>query len=143
MATTHEDIERQMEEIQAKRRKLETDPKPENPHQQVGLLSRGHFDPMIYGASDMSRYDTSIAPNEEDEDEEDRGVAPPTRATYSAPADILNDIPPNELASDPLVDANKQKQIASRLDEYHQRQWKNFIISPARQDPFADVLCVW
>ena len=33
------------------------------------------------------------------QDEEDRGVAPPTRATYSAPADILNDIPPNELVS--------------------------------------------
>ena len=46
--------------------------------------------------------------------------------------------PPAPQASDPLVDANKQKQIASRLDEYHQRQWKNFIISPARQDPFAD-----
>ena len=44
----------------------------------------------------------------------------------------------SQVVSDPLLEAQKRRQIAGRLDEYHQRQFKSFIYSPARQDPFAD-----
>lgn len=38
---------------------------------------------------------TSIAPNEEEDDEEEVGGAP-ARASFSAPSDLLNDVPPND-----------------------------------------------
>ena len=38
---------------------------------------------------------------------------------------------------DPFM-GNRQKRIVERMDEYHLRHRRNFLISPARQDPFAD-----
>jgi len=64
VATTHEEIERQIEQIQAQRKKMEPRAVPGT---KVGLLSTGEFDAMIYSSSDKSAYDTSIGLNEEEE----------------------------------------------------------------------------
>jgi splicing factor 3B subunit 1 len=63
----------------------------------VGLLESGYFDSDIY-ASQNSRYEnyvTSIAPNEDDEEEDD-GMPVAShqnkRSGYTAPAALLNDI---------------------------------------------------
>lgn len=134
-ATTHEEIERQIQEIQSKRKKTVKDVTSAK----VGLTSTGGYDMDIYtgsGSDKFAGYFTSIAPNEEEDDDEDVGVAPP-RATFSAPSDLLNDIPPNDQAEDPFA-GNRQKRILERYDEYHMRHRRNFLISPARHDPFSD-----
>ncbi len=62
----------------------------------MSFLGTGHFDSDIYSGSDKyAGYVTSIAPNEEEDDEEEVGGAH-GRASYSAPSDLLNDVPPNE-----------------------------------------------
>ncbi len=40
--------------------------------------------------------------------------------------------------TDPLLETQQGRIIANRHDEYHNRQYRNMMISPARQDPFAD-----
>ena len=93
---------------------------------------------MIYSSSDKSAYDTSIGLNEEEDDDDDMGVAPAGgRPTYSAPADLLNNVPSNEQLDDPFA-ANRQKRILERMDDYHLRQRRHLFYSPMRQDPFAD-----
>lgn len=79
---------------------------------QVGLMSTGHYDTMFYSSVDKSGYHDSIAMAEDEEvgfkwkhwvamlvllclQEDDEGVAAPTRSTFSAPQDILNDMPQN------------------------------------------------
>ena len=62
----------------------------------MSLVSTGHFDADIYSGSDrFAGYVTSIAPNEEEDEEEEMGGAH-GRASYSAPTDLLNDLPPND-----------------------------------------------
>ncbi len=62
----------------------------------MSFLGTGHFDADIYGGSDKyAGYVTSIAPNEEEDDDEEVGGAP-GKASFSAPTDLLNDIPPND-----------------------------------------------
>jgi splicing factor 3B subunit 1 len=141
-ATTHEDIEAQIEEIQARRRAGLADEGAGNgTNDKVGLNSLGHFDMNVYSSGDKSGYVTSIPANEdEDEAEEDAGIGPPPgRATYHAPSDVMADIPHNEQASDPFADTRRPK-IIDRHDDYHRRKMANMFYSPFRADPFGKLL---
>jgi splicing factor 3B subunit 1 len=135
-ATTHEDLERQIKDIQSQKRSLET----KGDGERIGFTSKGHFDRDIYGASDdkFSRYVTSIATNEAEEDDEDEyvPVAPAQqRTTFTAPKAVLDELPPGE-DIDPFADT-RARRIADRENEYQSRR-RLAIISPARADPFAD-----
>ena len=130
-ATAHEEIDRQIQELQAKRKKVSQ----EAAFETVGFLSTGHFDTDIYGVPDRyAGYVTSIVPSDEEDEVRGGGGVAPSRAS---PADIFNDVPANDHDNDPFM-GNRQKRIVERMDEYHLRHQKNFFISPARQDPFAD-----
>ncbi|CAI8054774.1 Splicing factor 3B subunit 1, partial [Geodia barretti] len=142
-AATHEDIEAQIEEIQARRRAGVAEEGAGNgTNDKVGLNSLGHFDMNVYTSGDKSGYVTSIPANEdEDEAEEDMGIGPPpARATYHAPSDVMADIPHNEQASDPFADTRRPK-IIDRHDDYHRRKMANMFYSPFRADPFATAMC--
>uniref|UniRef100_T1IVP7 Splicing factor 3B subunit 1 n=1 Tax=Strigamia maritima TaxID=126957 RepID=T1IVP7_STRMM len=139
---THEDFEAYTKELQEKNKK---NAPPIDDDERVGFGTAGFYDQNIY-VSDKRRYDeyvTSIAPNEEgDDDEYDNSasaapsLAANKRANYSAPAAILNDIPQAEKDYDPLAD-RRPRTIADRENEYQMKR-RNRIISPERVDPFAD-----
>jgi splicing factor 3B subunit 1 len=90
------DIEAQIRDIQTKKKEVLAEQAKEKG---VGLLESGYFDSELYDdngtKSKYEGYVTSIAPNEDDEDEEDEGI-PITNnrrpAGYNAPAALLNDV---------------------------------------------------
>lgn len=135
-ASSHAEIERQIQEIRSKQKKTVTNVSSGK----VGLLWTGGYDTGIYTSSDTHTYAgyfTSIAPNEEEEgDNGDVGVDP-TRSTFFTPSNfLLNDVLLNNQAEDPFA-GSRPKRILERYNEYHMRHQRNFIISPPRRDPFA------
>lgn len=153
------DIESQIRDIQEKKKQvqLETD-------KGVGLLESGYFDTDLYGGNDpkgkYEGYVTSIAPNEDEEDDEDEGIPLNNKRSVNAPAALLNDIAQVSYwttpctAYEPLDSTNfivyfqsdkeydpfagrRRQTIAEKEDEYRQRR-RLQIISPERLDPFAD-----
>jgi splicing factor 3B subunit 1 len=138
LAATHEDIKAQVEELQARRRVVEEQVEKASYGDKVGLNSTGHFDMDVYTSGDKSGYVTSIPANEEEDEEEDMGIAPSGRASYTAPSDVMADLPPNEQASEPFEDTRRQK-ILERYDEYHRRQIPHMVMSPMRADPLATI----
>ncbi|XP_064419631.1 splicing factor 3B subunit 1 isoform X3 [Latimeria chalumnae] len=135
IAKTHEAIEAQVLEIQGKKAALEE-------AKGVGLDSTGYYDQEIYGGSDsrFEGYVTSIAANEQEEDDVDEypntTLLGQKKPGYHAPAALLNDIPQSTEQYDPFAEHRPQK-IAEREDEYKARRTQ-MIISPERHDPFAD-----
>ncbi|XP_013146010.1 PREDICTED: splicing factor 3B subunit 1 [Papilio polytes] len=135
---THEAIEAQIREIQQKKNEL-----PENGTGKGVSLGETYYDSDIYdnaGHGGKSRYDgyvTSIAANDEVEDEDVENV-PVTqkRPGYTAPASLLNDIAQSDKDYDPFAD-KRRPTIADREDEYRQKR-RRMIISPERNDPFAE-----
>uniref|UniRef100_A0AAV2K065 Splicing factor 3B subunit 1 n=1 Tax=Knipowitschia caucasica TaxID=637954 RepID=A0AAV2K065_KNICA len=137
IAKTHEDIEAQILEIQSRKAALVE----EGGDQGVGLDSTGIFDQEIYGGSDsrFAGYVTSIAANEQEEDDEEdtaTSLLGPKKPGYHAPVAILNAIPQSDEQYDPFAEHRPQK-IADREDEYKAKR-RQMIISPERLDPFAD-----
>ena len=112
------------------------------------LESGGFFDTDLYdeetavGKGTKSRYEgynTSIAANDDDgdEDEEDDGFpVPQKRTTYTAPISVLKDVTQGKEDVDPMAE-HRRPTIADREDEYRQKR-RRIIISPDRADPFAD-----
>ncbi|KAL0842091.1 hypothetical protein ABMA28_014281 [Loxostege sticticalis] len=132
---THEAIEAQIKEIQSKKKEL-----PENGSGK-GVSLGETYDSDIYDAQGgKSRYDgyvTSIAANDEVEDEDVENVPiSQKRSGYTAPASILNDIAQSDKDYDPFAD-KRRPTIADREDEYRQKR-RRMIISPERIDPFAE-----
>ncbi|XP_044755817.1 splicing factor 3B subunit 1 isoform X1 [Coccinella septempunctata] len=133
---THEDIEAQIREIQSKKKEIPV----EDPDKGAKLGESGYFDSEIYdngmGKGKYEGYVTSIAANDEvDDDEEDVGFSQ-KRTGLGAPAALLNDVARSEKDYDPFAD-RRRPTIADREDEYRQKRRK-MIISPERVDPFAD-----
>ncbi|XP_065366144.1 splicing factor 3B subunit 1 isoform X1 [Calliphora vicina] len=135
---THEDIEAQIADIQSKKKEVQ-----KSSTEGVGLLDSGNFyDTDFYdeGAKAKSRYDgyhTSIAPNEEADEDEDEGIpVAQKRTTYTAPKSVMNDVTQGKEDVDPLAD-RRRATIADREDEYKQKR-RRVIISPERADPFAE-----
>ncbi|KAK2561380.1 Splicing factor 3B subunit 1 [Acropora cervicornis] len=133
--TTYEEIEKQAQLILAQRSNL---PKVDV-GEKVRLASVG-YDVDIYGSGEnrFEGYSTDIAPNEQEEDEDDYSatIMHPSRNGYTAPAALLNDIAHSGEHVDPF-DQHRQPTIAEREDEYRARR-RQMVISPPRHDPFAD-----
>ncbi|CAG0896456.1 unnamed protein product [Darwinula stevensoni] len=136
VAKTHEDIEAQIREIQERKKGIsEGGPEADR----IGLGEAGYFDKDIYGGKGkFEGYVTSIAANEEQDDDE---YEPPAqrenkRTSYTAPLALLNDIPQADKDYDPFAE-HKRPTIADREDEYKQKR-RRLVISPERVDPFAD-----
>ncbi|XP_030760437.1 splicing factor 3B subunit 1 [Sitophilus oryzae] len=130
---THEDIEAQIRDLQSKRKEIVVEDS-----KGVGLGESGYFDSEIYEGSDKKYegYVTSIAANDEvEEDEEDVGF-PQKRAGLGGPVALLNDIAQSEKDYDPFAD-RRRPTIADREDEYRQKR-RRMLISPERVDPFAE-----
>ncbi|XP_073236837.1 splicing factor 3B subunit 1-like isoform X1 [Porites lutea] len=136
--TTHEEIERQIQQIQAQRSNL---PKVDI-GEKVGLASvgEGGYDVEIYGSGGnrFEGYSTDIAPNEQEEDDDDYSttIMHQSRNSYTAPAALLNEIAHTAEHVDPFAQ-HRQPTIAEREDAYRARR-RQMIISPPRHDPFQD-----
>ncbi|KXJ28297.1 splicing factor 3B subunit 1 isoform X1 [Exaiptasia diaphana] len=140
--TTHEEIEKQIQELQARRTgKEKSKGVDESERVLVGLGSAGRFDTDIYGSGGdkYAGYVPSIAANEMEEDDDDDSSAsimqPGKRQSYTAPMAVLNDMTKGEQV-DPFQEHRRQT-IAEREDEYRARR-RQMIISPPRHDPFAN-----
>ncbi|XP_046992506.1 splicing factor 3B subunit 1 [Schistocerca americana] len=134
---THEDIEAQIRDIQARKKDLNEEV---NEKDRVGLGESGYYDRDIYdgGGSKFDGYVTSIAANDEVEDEDYDVVSfsQNKRAGYTAPAALLNDVAQSEKDYDPFAE-RRRPTVAEKEDEYRQRR-RHMIISPERADPFAE-----
>ncbi|KAG8223693.1 hypothetical protein J437_LFUL004058 [Ladona fulva] len=135
---THEDIEAQIREIQARKKGVQEEEVAEK--DRVGLGESGYYDRDIYdgGGSKFDGYVTSIAANDEVEDEEFDTVSfgQNKRPGFTAPAALLNDIAQSEKDYDPFAE-RRRPTVAEKEDEYRQKR-RRMIISPERVDPFAE-----
>lgn len=106
----------------------------------IGFGESGIFDAEIYGGEVQSRFDgyvTSIAANDEVEEEDYDGAAAPSaggRQSFTAPAAILKETIGEDF--DPFAE-HRRPTIADREDEYRAKRRK-MVISPERVDPFAE-----
>jgi len=133
------DIEAQIADLQTKKKEIQ-----KTTAAGVGLLdSGGFFDTDLYddGGTKKSRYEgynTSIAANDDVDEDEDDGfpAAPQKRITYTAPKSVLKDVTQGKEDIDPLAD-RRRPTIADRENEYTQKR-RRIVISPERADPFAD-----
>ncbi|GLH04291.1 Splicing factor 3B subunit 1 [Gryllus bimaculatus] len=134
---THEDIEAQIRDIQSRKKELNDEV---NEKDRVGLGESGYYDRDIYdgGGNKYDGYVTSIAANDEveDEDYDVPSFNQNKRAGYTAPAALLNDVAQSEKDYDPFAD-RRRPTIAEKEDEYRQKR-RQMIISPERVDPFAE-----
>ncbi|XP_013413734.1 splicing factor 3B subunit 1 [Lingula anatina] len=134
-ATTHEEIEEQVRSLQSKKQGLANLTEEER----VGLGEEGHFDTDIY-SSNKGKYDgyvTSIAPNEDQDDDDDysTNIQLGKKTQYTAPLNYLTDVG-NDKDYDPFAEHRVPK-ITDRENEYQKRR-RQMIISPERHDPFAE-----
>ncbi|KAL5278450.1 SF3B1 family protein [Megaselia abdita] len=134
---THEDIEAQIRDIQTKKKEIQ---KTQN-DQGVSLLDKGgFFDTDLYddgaGKDKYEGYNTSIATNDEIEEDEDEGLPVQQKRSYTAPKNVMKEIAKGGEDLDPLAD-RRRPTIADREDEYRQKR-RRLQISPERADPFAD-----
>jgi splicing factor 3B subunit 1 len=136
-ARTHEDIEAQINAIQAKRASQPEDvPKEDD---RVGLSDTGVLDQDIYGGKGkFDGYVTSIASKDDDEEDDESAPAKAGKLpSYTAPQAILKEAEKGgDDEEDPFAE-HRIPTVASRQSEYQKRQG-NRQISPARVDFFAD-----
>lgn len=153
------DIEAQIKEIQEKKKQSQAE---EEREKGIGLLESGYFDSDLYDGNGTQKgkyegYVTSIAPNEDEDEDDDEPLRPADKRTtgFGAPMAFINDIarvslPYNysssfsnnfsRLQSEPDYDpfeARRTKTVGEKEDEYRQKRRKQQL-SPARVDPFAD-----
>lgn len=88
------DIEAQIADIQSKKKELA---QSQASDKGVGLLESGYYDSELYddGGDKKKRYEgymTSIASNDDIEDDDDEGLPITKRTTYTAPKSILKDV---------------------------------------------------
>ncbi|KAJ9601099.1 hypothetical protein L9F63_000734, partial [Diploptera punctata] len=132
---THEDIEAQIRDMQSRNKYLLEEMKEK---ERVALGETGSYDTDIYdgGGNKYDRYVTSIAANDEVDDDDDlASMAQTKRPGYTAPAALLNDVAQSEKDYDPFAE-RRRPTVAEREDEYKRR--RRMIISPERNDPFAE-----
>jgi splicing factor 3B subunit 1 len=116
------------------------DAPPEN--ERIGMSEvGGAFDNDFYTGekSKFDGYHTSLAIGDDDPDEEESAaLGGQKRPSYTAPKAVLNENrkAAEEDEEDPFAEHRRAK-IADREDEYRSRRM-NMVISPTRQDPFAN-----
>ncbi|XP_053668336.1 splicing factor 3B subunit 1-like [Anopheles marshallii] len=136
---THEDIEPHIRDLQAKKKEMNAEAAKEK---EADLADSGDFDSEPYdggeSGSKFEGYVTSIAPNDDTDNEEDEGM-PIGRNNrpmgYTAPTALLNEMAQGE-DYDPFAERRKPT-VAEKEDEYRQKR-RHLVISPERVDPFAD-----
>jgi len=145
-ARTHEEIEAQIKEIQAKSKASQQQQSSNG----VPLSAdSGLMDDAIYGVQDkFAEYVSSIAANdaEEDDDDDESGgiigsngnaLVNKIRSSVNAPTSIFRDVVDED--HDPLA-GNRVPRVIDREDEYRRRRLNNAFLSPSRGDPFLDGL---
>lgn len=157
------DIEAQIKEIQERKKQAQVE---EEKDKGIGLLESGYFDSDLYDGNGTQKgkyegYVTSIAPNEDEDEDDDEPIRPSDKRTtgFGAPMAFINDIArvsfPRDCAmskrfhsflylqTEPDYDpfeAHRTKTVGEKEDEYRQKRRKQ-VLSPARVDPFADGKC--
>ena len=117
---------------------------PPGENERIGLTEVGAFDNDFYTGekSKFEGYHTSLAVNDEPDEEDETPLIGAgqqgKRATYTAPKSILNETRKAAEADDedPFAETRRAK-IADREDEYRAKR-RMMVISPLRQDPFAN-----
>lgn len=153
------DIEAQIKDIQEKKKIAAAE---EERDKGIGLLESGYFDSELYDGNGTQKgkyegYVTSIAPNEDEDEDDDEPIRPADKRTtgFGAPMAFINDIArvstsetssdcpislltqfQNEPDYDPF-ESRRPKTVGEKEDEYRQKRRKQ-VLSPARVDPFAD-----
>lgn len=157
------DIEAQIKEIQERKKQAQVE---EERDKGIGLLESGYFDSDLYDGNGTQKgkyegYVTSIAPNEDEDEDDDEPLRPSDKRTtgFGAPLAFINDIarvswhcdilvhdsdrfsvfPQSEPDYDPFEN-RRPKTVGEKEDEYRQKRRKQ-VLSPARVDPFADGKC--
>ncbi len=106
----------------------------------VGMMDVGVFDNDLYSGekSKFEGYHTTLAVNDEPEEDETPLLGAQKRATYTAPKAVMREAraagPEDDV--DPF-EAHRRPKIADREDEYRAKR-RLAQISPARVDPFAN-----
>lgn len=154
------DIEAQIKEIQERKKQAQVE---EERDKGIGLLESGYFDSELYDGNGTQKgkyegYVTSIAPNEDEDEDDDEPIRPSDKRTtgFGAPMAFINDIArvsktttglsftisptiylfQSEPDYDPF-ESRRPKTVGEKEDEYRQKRRKQ-VLSPARVDPFAD-----
>lgn len=90
------DIEAQIKEIQERRKAEQAE---EDKDKGIGLLESGYFDSDLYDGNGTQKgkyegYVTSIAPNEDEDEDDDEPIRPSDKRTtgFGAPMAFINDI---------------------------------------------------
>lgn len=155
------DIEAQIKEIQERKKQAQVE---EERDKGIGLLESGYFDSELYDGNGTQKgkyegYVTSIAPNEDEDEDDDEPIRPSDKRTtgFGAPMAFINDIArvsrfavrfsissiiflmQTEPDYDPF-ESRRPKTVGEKEDEYRQKRRKQ-VLSPARVDPFADGKC--
>lgn len=158
------DIEAQIKEIQERKKQAQVEDERDKG---IGLLESGYFDSDLYDGNGTQKgkyegYVTSIAPNEDEDEDDDEPIRPSDKRTtgFGAPMAFINDIARVSrkqvpafnflitqfaflLQSEPDYDpfeSRRPKTVGEKEDEYRQKRRKQ-VLSPARVDPFADGKC--
>lgn len=154
------DIEAQIKDIQERKKQAQAEDERDKG---IGLLESGYFDSDLYDANGTQKgkyenYVTSIAPNEDEDEDDDEPIRPADKRTtgFGAPMAFINDIArvsstllrncatknlsiffsQSEPDYDPF-ESRRPKTVGEKEDEYRQKRRKQ-VLSPARVDPFAD-----
>lgn len=90
------DIEAQIKEIQERKKQAQAE---EERDKGIGLLESGYFDSDLYDGNGTRKdkyegYVTSIAPNEDEDEDDDEPLRPSDKRTtgFGAPLAFINDI---------------------------------------------------
>ncbi|KAJ8652471.1 hypothetical protein O0I10_011867 [Lichtheimia ornata] len=135
-----DDIEQEIKAAQAKRREI-TDKDisaavlENESHASMTGLS---YDTDIYTKDKFEGYATSIPVGDEDDEDMDERYRETNRKLNSITAskEFLNEAVQGADSHDPFAETAREKRIAGRQDEYHQRRF-NRMLSPERADAFA------
>ena len=136
MTPLHADFQRQLKELQQKRQGLSAAAKPTS-----SLAPSSQYDGEVYeseggnGTEKYSGYVASIAATAE-EDAEDEEDIERQRRNYTGSTKYFDETAHTGPEEDPFQQ-HRRSRIADREDEYRQQRFKR-IISPERQDPFAE-----
>jgi splicing factor 3B subunit 1 len=134
------DIENEIRAQQAKRALL-TEKDISNAvlnNEKHASMSSINYDTDIYTTDKYAGYSTSLALND-DEDDEDEVYQETNRKLNSIlpSKDILNEAREGSDGHDPFADTMRERTIAGRQDEYQQRRF-NRMLSPSRKDAFTE-----
>jgi splicing factor 3B subunit 1 len=138
---THEEIEAQIREIQARKSNISVEAEENGEGVPLTASAGIYMDGDIYGdtKNPYEGYVTSIAADEADVDDDDyesSSLITNKKPNITAPTAFLHEIGRNDKDHDPFAE-RRVPRIADREDEYRAMRRKT-VYSPDRLDPFAD-----